>query len=51
MCPMRSYCSAQGFESFASNIYVVSEPSVHSAATLEEQLENLERKLYPEGNL
>ena len=51
MCPMRSYCSAQGLESFAGNIYVVSEPSVHSAATLEGQLKNLGRKLYPEGNL
>ena len=39
------------FESFAGNIYVVSEPSVHSAATLEGQLKNLGRKLYPEGNL
>ena len=38
------------FESFAGNIYVVSEPSVHYA-TLEGQLEILGRQLYPEGNL
>ena len=40
-----------GFEHFAGNIYVVSEPSVHSAATLEGQFKNLGRKLYPEYDL
>ena len=40
-----------GFEHFAGNIYVVSEPAVHSAATLEGQFKNLGRKLYPEYDL
>ena len=36
------------FEPFAGNIYVVSEPSVHSGATLQGQFKNVGRKLYPE---
>ena len=40
-----------GYEHFAGNIYVVSEPAVHSAATLEGQFKNLGRKLYPEYDL
>ena len=39
------------YEPFAGNIYVVSEPAVHSAATLEGQFKNLGRKLYPEYDL
>ena len=39
------------FEPFAGNIYVVSEPSVHSAETLAGQFKNLGRKLYPEYDL
>ena len=39
------------FEPFAGNIYVVSEPSVHSGATLQGQFKNVGRKLYPEYDL
>ena len=35
------------FESFAGNIYVVSEPGVHSTKTLKRQYKNLDRRLYP----
>ena len=40
-----------GFESFAGNIYVVSEPGVHSTRTLKGQYKNVGRKLYPEYDL
>jgi microcystin degradation protein MlrC len=36
-----------GFESWAGNIYVVSEPSVHSHETVAGRFKNVGRKLYP----
>jgi microcystin degradation protein MlrC len=36
-----------GFESWAGNIYVVSEPSVHSHETVAGHFKNVGRKLYP----